>query len=473
MAIRGRLDPGGGASWLAGGVALASLLAFHAGTTGTAIDLVALVALVFLAAIVYVTVAAPHVLVALMIPLFAAIPMLKVLALPWIGPLKDAIVVGAAVGAGILALQRRVARERQPIDGIVLGLVCGLLGLYMLNLGRGFGPDAYGGAWLQGLRLTAEPLLLLLVGLSVRRPRRVLRWGLASLLGTSCVVALYGLYQQRVGEWGLVGMGYEFDIHVRTIDGHLRSFGTLDDPFAYAAFLIFGIATVAFFRTRTAVVAAVLPLLLVGLAASWVRTAVVVLAALASLWLARRGEVVVAAVLLAASAAASIALLVTLQATETRTVQTAPSVFLSINGRTDVWKTALGEKRQWLFGRGVGAVGTAADRAAFGVFQTREDADEEGGTAVDSGYLAAVTDVGLVGLVILLALLVRVGHLCVAAARRGDEAGWVGAALLTVIALDAVTRASFVGFPTAFLGMLIVGVAIAAAGTAAASGRRA
>lgn len=473
QAIRGRFDHRGGPSLIVGGAAIAALLAFHAGTTGTAIDLVVLLALVFFVAVVYLTVAAPHVLVALAIPLFAAIPMLKVLVVPWIGPLKDAIIIGAVVGAGILALERRVAGERQPVDGIVLGLVGGLLGLYVLDLGRGFGPDAYGSAWMQGLRLTAEPLLLLLVGLSVRRPRQVLRWGLASLLATTCLVALYGLYQQRVGEWGLIGMGYEFDIHVRTIDGHLRSFGTLDDPFAYAAFLLFGIGTVAFFRTRRAVAVVVLPLLLAGLAASWVRTAVVILAALASLWLARRGEVAVAAILLAASVAASVALLVTLRATETRTVQTAPSVFLSINGRTDVWKTVLGERSQWPFGRGVGAVGTAADRATFGVYQTREDADVKRGTAVDSGYLATVADVGLVGLVILLALLIRVGQLCVAAARRGDEAGWVGIALLTVMALDAVTRASFIGFPTAFLGMLLVGVAIGAAGTAGASTRRA
>ena len=46
----------------------------------------------------------------------------------------------------------------------------------------------------------------------------------------------------------------------------------------------------------------------------------------------------------------------------------------------------------------------------------------------------------------------------------GDGYGWVGAALLTVMMLDAVTRASFIGFPSAFLGMLLVGVTIAAAG---------
>lgn len=473
LALRGRLDRAGGPALTLGAVALTVVVAFHTGRTGTASDLLALVGLAVFAGLVLLTVRAPHVAVAGMIPLFAAIPVLKVLFVPWIGPLKDVVIMAAVVGTGVLALQRRLARERQPVDGVVLGLVAGLLALYVLNLGGGLGAGAYGDAWLQGLRLTAEPLLLLLVGLSVRHPGRVLRWGLASLLATTSLVALYGLYQQRLGEWGLIGMGYEWDIHVRTIDGHLRSFGTLDDPFAYAAFLLFGIAAVAFFRTRRAVVVFVLPLLLAGLAASWVRTAVVVLAALGSLWLARRGELAVAALLLAAAVAASVALLVTLQATETRTVQTAPSVFLSINGRTGVWKTVLGDKSQWLFGRGVGDVGTAADRATYGVYRTRSSADEQRGTAVDSGYLATVADVGLVGLVLLLGLLVRLGHLCVGAARRGSEAGWIGLALLVVMVLDAVTRASFIGFPTAFLGMLLVGVAIAAAGAPRARPRRA
>ena len=125
-----------------------------------------------------------------------------------------------------------------------------------------------------------------------------------------------------------------------------------------------------------------------------------------------------------------------------------------------------------MFGRGVGDVGTAADRATFGVFQSRAGADAQRGTAVDSGYLATVADVGAVGLVILLALIVRLGQLCLAGARRGDEAGWVGAALLVMIALDAVTRASFIGFPTAFLGMLLVGVAIGATGSKDARARR-
>jgi hypothetical protein len=49
------------------------------------------------------------------------------------------------------------------------------------------------------------------------------------------------------------------------------------------------------------------------------------------------------------------------------------------------------------------------------------------------------------------------------AGRRGSDAGWLALALLTVMVLDATTRASFTGFPPAFVGFLLIGVALAAA----------
>ena len=81
--------------------------------------------------------------------------------------------------------------------------------------------------------------------------------------------------------------------------------------------------------------------------------------------------------------------------------------------------------------------------------------------AVDSGYFATVADVGIVGLLILLALFARILALGVAATRWGDVAGWLVLGWMIVLLIDAVTRASFTGFPTAFLGMLLVGLGIA------------
>jgi hypothetical protein len=39
----------------------------------------------------------------------------------------------------------------------------------------------------------------------------------------------------------------------------------------------------------------------------------------------------------------------------------------------------------------------------------------------------------------------------------------VALAFLAALLLDALTRASFTGFPTAFLGLLVIGIALASA----------
>jgi hypothetical protein len=49
------------------------------------------------------------------------------------------------------------------------------------------------------------------------------------------------------------------------------------------------------------------------------------------------------------------------------------------------------------------------------------------------------------------------------AAERDFDAGWVALAFLAGLLLDALTRASFTGFPTAFLGLLVIGIALASA----------
>jgi hypothetical protein len=82
---------------------------------------------------------------------------------------------------------------------------------------------------------------------------------------------------------------------------------------------------------------------------------------------------------------------------------------------------------------------------------------------VDSGYLATIADVGFAGLAVLLLLFARLIALAVDAARQAKTAGWIALGLLAALLLDALTRASFTGFPTAFLALLLVGVALAGA----------
>src|SRR5919109_457830 len=366
----------------------------------------------------------PHLMVAAMIPLFALIPAAKLFVSPQIGPLKDLVALAAIVAAGIVALERRPGRRRVSLDNRVLLGVAFLLGLYVVNVGGG-----HGIAWAQGVRLTGEPLLLLLVGFTLVDPRRTLRYAVPSLVATACFEASYGLLQQLVGPWTLLGWGYSWSAQLRTYGGHLRSFGTMEDAFAYAAFLLFGLVAVVFWTRRGVLAAACGTLIVGGIAVAYVRTAALIL-------------------------------VVNAGATQTSSY-TSRSSSITLNGRTSAWKAALGSPGEWPFGRGVGKVGTAAQRATYTL--TPGASAVPATRAVDSGYLATIADVGLAGAAVLLALLARLVALATGAIRRGRDAGWLGLGLLVVIMLDAVTRASFTGFPTAFLGLPLIRLALAAA----------
>jgi O-antigen ligase len=202
---------------------------------------------------------------------------------------------------------------------------------------------------------------------------------------------------------------------------------------------------------------------LTGITFSFVRGAIVACVCLFAILLLSWGRVTLGLLLLAVSAAAALVfLLAVASAHETRAVQSGANTYITLNGRTTVWKTIFTKPVQVPFGIGVGKVGTAAERAQFGVTSDPAKAREKV-RAVDSGYFATVADVGLVGLVLLLLVLTRLIALGVAATRRAGKVGWLVIGWLAVLLIDAVFRASFTGFPTAFLCMLLVGIGIAAA----------
>lgn len=442
---------------------LLTLAFVHATVTmGPTLPLGGLLALAAFLAAVTAFVAIPHIAIAVVIPLFALLPMVKTLWVPTAGPLKEVVAFAAFAAAALLTIERRRMKARAPVDLVVLGCVFALLALYVLNLGGGFKAESYGIAWIHGVRLTAEPLLLLLVGLTVANPRRVFEWGMASLVTTATVVALYGIAQQLMGPSGLVSFGYTWDVQIQVISGRLRSFGTLDDPFLYAAFLLFGLSAVLFWMRRGPLALFVGAVLAVGIAVGLVRTSAVIVVGLIGIWLMTKRLSAPAAFVLAATILASFAVFFSsASATESRTMQSG-NMYLTLNGRTDAWKVALGGPIDWPFGLGVGEVGTAAERATYEISRTAEETREERGQAVDSGYFATVADVGFVGLAILFVLLARLFAAAHAAAKLGLASGRVAMGLLTVLVLDAVTRASFQGFPTAFVCLLLVGVALAA-----------
>jgi hypothetical protein len=400
----------------------------------------------------------PHVAVACTIPIFALIPALKVLFFPWIGPLKDVITLAAICAAAILIVQRASAGRSQQGDSFVAMGVGILVLLYLVNAG-GLEWDI---AWLHGWRLTSEPLALLLVGLALNDPRRTLHWATVSLIATAAFVALVGLFQQVVGMSRLHDYGYEFNLHLRTFHGHLRSFGTLDESFAYAGFLLLGLAAVVIWVRNGVVAFSVGSLIAAGVAVSYVRTALLAGVALLGLWLARRGYTTTSVFLIAVAFVTALAILILSSgASEERTVRADTSTFVTINGRTEAWKLFLGDPDVWFLGHGVGEVGTAAERATYTISQDPHEVEEA--RAVDSGYFAVIADVGLLGLAALLAVLGRLLTLGTRAARRGLASGWLALGLLTVLLIDATTRASFTGFPTAFLSLLLVGIALGAA----------
>jgi len=415
----------------------------------------------------------PHVSVAGTIFYFAMLPTLKVFGSNLLGGTKDVISLAAAAAALVLVVQRRAGRAPVRIDRAVLVLLAFVAMLYLFDIGGNLsGQSRYGLAWFHGVRLFVEPISLLLVGLSLRDPRRTFRWAASALAVTAVVVAAYGIFQQALGIDRLMAFGYTYGQEVRQIGPRLRSFGTLEEPFSYAGFLLLAAAVVALRERLRARSVAILAFVTLGLLFSYVRTAAVIVVALAGLFLAQRGNVRSALVLTAAAAIAAAAFIVGGSDVQSqRAVQVSPNKYLTLNGRTNVWSQALGHSRStWLLGRGVGAVGTASQRAAeslTGTTSTSQSATAKRGTIVDSAYLAIATDIGFIGLAIFLALLGRLLLLSWRFAEAGATEGWVALGLLVVMLFDALTRESLTGFPTAYVGMLLVGLALASAATRA------
>jgi hypothetical protein len=429
-------------------------------TFGPTVGLGAPIALAVFSGMVAMWLAAPNVAAAAMIPLFAALPTLKVVTTPVIGPLKDIVVLSVLVAMAVQVVAGRRLSGSVPVDHLLLALVGLLMLLYTLNLGGGFQPENYGAGWIQGTRLVCEPLILLVGGLTMRHPRRTLEWAVRSLILTGCAVALYGIAQQILGVDRLLGLGYVYGDQVRQIGTLLRSFGTLDESFGYASFLSLALAATVMWMPRSWTRSAALLVISGGLVFSFVRSSVAVVAVLIALALVRHGHTEIGALLLAVMALGAIAfLLLSAQVTETKSLSTGPSSYITLNGRTDRWTSVFTDLRSVPLGLGVGQVGTGAARAQFGLVRGTAPLED---AAVDSGFIATTVDIGLLGLAVLLAMFGRIAALAYAVSRRAPDAGWLVLGLLAVSLTDALTRASFTGFPNAFLGLLLMGLGIAA-----------
>lgn len=450
------------------GIALTFAAVLATERIGETLTLAFLVGLLLLFGFVVGFMAAPHLTIAIMIPLFALLPAVRILLLPNAGPLKDLVSLAAIAAAGAIVVKASSSGERLRVD-FWIGILVAVIGsLYLLNLGGGLEWDV---AWSHGVRLVGLPLLLLLAGLTLGGSRRTLDWAMGSLVVTGCVVAPVGLAQQLISADRLNALGYEYDLHLRTIGDRLRSFGTLDDPFLYAAFLLFALAAVVFWMRRGLLAYAAGTLIATGLAVSYVRTAMIIVLALAGLALARKGQATIAILFLGGALLIGTAVFVVASSgSETRQIRsTSGSSYLTINERTSGWKLILGDRDSLALGKGVGEVGTAAERASFKLTRDKETDDA---VAVDSGYLATVADIGIVGFSLLVLLFARILTLAKRGMQRGLAAGWLAAAFVTIMLIDALTRESFTSYPNAFLGFLLIGLCLATAAPAEQRHRR-
>jgi hypothetical protein len=289
-----------------------------------------------------------------------------------------------------------------------VGGVLTFLGLYVLNPA-----GLHDGAWFHGSRLVIEAFGLLLAALALPDPRRTWRWTSRALVLAACGVAAWGLLQQQIGYVRLVEeFGYTYGSQVRqTASGSFRSFGTLDDPFNYAALLLISLVVLTVGWRPPRWLLPLAALLVAGILVSYVRTSLVLLAPVGALVLVQRRQVVSAVALFVACVLG--ASLVLALVPQTSATQGGTLTFLTtLNGRTDSWSRLLERPAALPAGQGVGEAGTGAARSLRDAAGEPEDEQAAAVSTtesftrlnVDSSYLATVYDVGLVGLLLLLAI---------------------------------------------------------------------
>lgn len=445
------------------GVLLTLGVSTLAARRGFPIEIKAFFGLGIFAALVAGFVFVPWRMVSGLIPLFIVLPALKVFVTPTIGALKDVISVAAVTASGIVLVQRRQARRPIHADRLITGLLASVLALYVANIGGLItGETGYGVAWFQAIRLFNEPLALFVVGLTLREPQRTLAAARKAVIATGVGVALIGLAQQAIGSYGLHKLGFAYGDQIRTIGSQLRSFGTLDDPFVYASYLLLALAVLLMSRQLRGYPTLLIAILAAGLMVSYVRTAAVVALAIIGLALARRGHGLLATLLVLLSIAAAFAVFAfASEQPTTRNVAINANTYMTLNGRTMLWRSRIGQPVDWAFGQGVGATGTAAQRARESLSGKVQVGASVKTSVNDSAYLTLISDIGFIGLVVYIALLSRILALGRRAALAGYEFGWVVIAIVVVILIDGLSRESFTAYPTPYIAMLVAGLASA------------
>ncbi|QGU08524.1 O-Antigen ligase [Corynebacterium occultum] len=290
------------------------------------------------------------------------------------------------------------------------------------------------------------------------------------LLGTGLVTALFGLWQQVVGGWALADLGYEWNEHIRTTGPLLRSFSTFNQPFPFAFFmmlvLVMGVAVALAEpdRWRSRIFWLVSPILLVGMASSVVRAALIgLLAALLVL-----GVVMYRWILQLLAGFLGLVVLVLPLAFLADQEGRLAAMFsaTSLLDRGGHWTQTLPQMLVHPFGMGLGTTGSSAERV------TELSGSLQGVYQPDNQYLKIGLELGLPGLV-LYALVIGIAMMVLHRLIRIQQdplerAFTIGTLAMLVAALGSAIFATYLEiFPLDFYFWLLPAAAAGVSRTAA------
>ncbi|APE35085.1 hypothetical protein BOX37_15280 [Nocardia mangyaensis] len=285
-------------------------------------------------------------------------------------------------------------------------------------------------------------------------------------------IAAFGVAQQAIGGAGLARMGYEYNETIRFAGGVLRSFSTFNQPFPFAFYLVTvllvggSVAMAHPRRPRNRMFLMATPILLVGLAATVVRAALVgLLVGVLVLAVVRYRQELKYALL------GGVGLIVV--GAFAMSSQARSSLFSSssLADRGTGWNSVMQSIGSHPFGDGLGSTGAAKARqlvqelgpmAEKLPYATGEVQIYGRPYQPDNYYMKLLIELGPIGLWLFAVILVVIWLMAIRGARtmRGpDSALALGiAASVLACAVSAVASSYFEIFPSDFYFWLLAGV---------------
>ncbi len=320
--------------------------------------------------------------------------------------------------------RKRTKQKFPPIaQPILLYLASGIVWLLVLHDIRGVVGFKVSFFWLVlGLIVWRTPL-------DARDRDRVV----SILMFVTVITSLVGLAQQLVGHAYLAGLGYNYNSNIRFTGGFLRSFSTMDNPFNFAFFLAFALLLLLPQsledprRPRNKVFLALLPIVGLSLAFTFVRGAWLALALGCGYLAVRRFKVFFLAVPFVLLA------IVVLPGGFSDSALSSSS----LGDRQEGWAQNINKAVSAPLGNGIGSTGASGLKAAT-VARTNVAIVYE----PDNQYFKALYESGVIGLWILGVLFASLLTTSRAAERRLDGVDRAWALGLTAHGIGAIAAAT-------------------------------